>query len=254
MSRKYDKNIVEEMELIRKNPMTRDLFEQFSMLVQAYSGDTMMIASDLICRKPCSERLTAAFKMAGDLINAYGRCTFAGFLQVVEAWGRHQQGSDPSEALYFGEELLNWAVQLPVSFAGDPGDLKCRNPMSRGEYLDSLGSDVWEGTHINTDWDVPKVPVCAKSGVDRPIDARLIPPQVIEPKSHSSRYKGDFDKDFAEFKEHKYYKDFRLAALHKDGRVTCSPLTDRIRRLMSRDEFDRCVAISTEASIRGHFK
>lgn len=258
MSRKYDKNIVEEMELIRKNPMARDLFEQFSMLVQAYGGDTMMIASDLVCRKPCSGRLVPAFKMADGLINTFGRCTFAGFLQVVEAWGRHQQGGDPSEALYFGEELLNWAVQLPITFGSDPGDLNREDPMSRGEYLDyldSLDGDVWNGVPINVEWDIPKVQVVEKSVVDHPIDARLIPQPAIEHKPYVSVYEGDFDKDFAEFKEHQYYKDFRLAVLQHDVKFEeRSAKMEVIQRNIGAAEFARIAAIAKEAYRRGHFK
>jgi hypothetical protein len=254
MSRKYDKNIVEEIELIRKNPIARDLFEQVSIVVQAYGGDTMMIASDLVCRKACSDRMAPAYKMADDLINAFGRCTFAGFLQVVEAWGRHQQGSDPSEALYFGEELLNWAIQLPVQFGEDPGDLSCEDPLNRGEFLEHLTDDVWAGIPINVLWDVPKIPVCEKSGVARPIDVRPILRLATEHEPYLSTYEGDFDKDFAEFKDHQYYKDFRLAAVQRGGAFEYMDQIHRVKRLLSHKDFARCVAITTEAIKRGHFK
>lgn len=254
MARKYDKDITVEIELIRKNRIARDVFEQVSHLVRAYEGDTMMIASDLVCRKACSDRMVPAFKVAEELISVYGRCTFAGFLQVVEAWGRFKQGSDPSEALYFGEELINWAVQLPSRFGEDRGDMTREDLLDRGDILEHLGDDEWEGTRINVDWDIPSIPVCAKSGAGRLIDARLIPAAKLEYTPPVSDYEGDFDQDLEWLKDNQYYKHFKLAA-GRQGGVECPGSGLHVAKLnMLAADYTRAVKVTIEANKRGIFK
>lgn len=254
MARKYDKDISVEIELIRKNFMAKDLFEQVSQVVAVYGGDTMMIASDLVCNKPCQPRLQVAYEEALDLITTHGRCTFAGFLQVVEAWGRYKHGSDPKEALYFGEELINWAVQLPVEYGRDPGDFLREDPMDRGEFLEHLDDDVWQGTPIDTSWDVPKIPFCEKSGVDRPIDARLIPVHESQPVEYVSAYKGDFDKDLKWLKDHQYYKHFKLAAGRRGLLDGYGSGLHVAKMNMLTEDYERALAVTHEAYKRRIFK
>lgn len=70
-----------------------------------------------------------------------------------------------------------------------------------------------------------------------------------------SVYEGDFDKDFAEFKEHQYYKDFRLAVLQHDVKFEeRSAKMEVIQRNIGAAEFARIAAIAKEAYRRGHFK
>lgn len=252
MSRKYDKNIVEEMELIRKNPLAADIFEQISRLVHMYGGDTMMIASDLVSGKAYSVKMEPAYQCAVELIHIYGRCEFAGFLQVVEAWGRHNSGSDPSLALYFGEELLPWAATLPLHPMSDPGDIRRENVLDRGDTLETLDQDLWAGVTIPTNWDIAKA-ITARP----PSLMNAIPAQHLSIKSiaYEPTYEGDFDKDFAEFKDHQYYKDFRLAVLqHNVNFEHWSAKMEVIQRNIGGAEFKRVCAIAKEAYHRGHFK
>jgi len=255
MARKYDKDIGAEIELIRKNLMAKDLFEQISKVVIAYSGDTMMIASDLVCGKPCNTRLQFAYNCAAELITIYGRCTFAGFLQVIEAWGRHKHGSDPKEALYFGEELLQWAMRCPLEFGSDPGDLTREDPMDRGDFLEHLGDDVWAGVPMNILWDIPEIPVCEQSAVTQPFAAQWVPTYASPVLEHKSSYEGDFDKDLGWLKDHQYYKHFRLAA----GRQGCraddygSGLYIAKMNMLTKD-YERALAVTHEAYQRRIFK
>ena len=192
MSRKYEHDIVKEMNLVVKNALALNAFKDIGQLVVMYQGDYMMIASDLACGKACSPQMEPAYQRAVELIIHHGRCTFAGFLQLIEANNLHANGKDPSEALYFGEELLQWTARQEGEFPlHDPTDIQRDDILDRGDILKYLGVDVYRMPI----WEV----------------------QEIWGPTSITHYEGDIEVDFPVLKEHQYWKDFRLA-IHKRGR------------------------------------
>lgn len=229
MSRKYEHDIVKEMGLVVKNALAIDAFKDIGQLVVMYQGDYMMIASDLVSGKACAPQMEPAYQRAVELIMYHGRCTFAGFLQLVEANNLHANGKDPSEALYFGEELLQWAARVELDgFSYDPTDSQREDVLDRGDILKYLDTDVFSMPiwHVQEIWD---------------------------PKS-ITHYEGDIDVDLAALKDHQYWKDFRLAIYKRGRRYGVDDKVVVIARVLGSVEYRRICQILDVAIERGLIK